>query len=207
MTKADHFERVFTVLRGSGFLLEADPKLPSVCGIIAGEPMRGSWWSHPMAPVIFQINEKLEDHPDVLITKLVSGKVTFVHRKFWSEILAIGTAREDWQMKGLSPSALKLLTLLDESGTLRTDETSVKALSSKLGDVIRELERRLLINGEQFHTASGTHAKLLETWRHWRERKKFEGIEVNAAEAKQDLSELLRALNSKHSGIGKLPWF
>ena len=92
-------------LKQDGFLLESDQKLPSVCTLITGEPLKSSWWSHPKAQVIFQVNELLEDHPDVMITKLVSGKVTFIHRKLWPEILAIGAAREPWQVEGLSPSA------------------------------------------------------------------------------------------------------
>ena len=71
---------------------------------------------------IFTTLGQFEDHRDVMFTKLISGKVTFVHRKLWPEIFAIGTARAPWQMKGLSKSARSLLEMIDEQGSLRTDQ-------------------------------------------------------------------------------------
>lgn len=210
MTKVDHFDQVFGELRRVGFLLESDPQLPSVCSLIAGEPMRGSWWSHPMAQVIFQVNEKLEDHPDVLITKLVSGKVTFVHRSLWSELLAIGMAREDWQMKGLSDAAGKLLATIAENGSLRTDQLDPMdqslAKKAKPGEIAKELERKLLVHAEQIHTSTGAHAKLLETWDHWSGRKQFSRDEISAGEARRKLDERLKDLNGKFGGTARLPW-
>ncbi|HKO95806.1 MAG TPA: hypothetical protein VJU86_02360 [Pyrinomonadaceae bacterium] len=203
MTKDELFKEVFVQLRGDGFLLESDPKLPSVCSLIAGEPMRGSWWSHPMAQTIFQVNEKLEDHPDVLITKLVSGKVTFVHRMLWSEIVAIGVAREDWQMSGLPAAARKLLTTVEDAGSLRTDNLPKK---SKPGELARELERKLLIHAEQVHTEGGAHAKFLETWDRWSERKQFIKADISAHQAKLTIEERLRELNEEFAGTARLPW-
>ena len=89
-TVASHFDAVLLNLQANGFLLESDPKLPSVCSLITGSPLRGSWWSDPQAQTIFQVNELLEDHEDVLITKLVSGKGTFVHREIWTDVVTIG---------------------------------------------------------------------------------------------------------------------
>src|SRR5947207_2949642 len=99
------FDVVLSQLNDLGVLLESDPKLPSVSSLLTGEPMRGSWWSHPLAHTIFNVNEQLEEHRDVMMTKLISGKVTFVHRRLWPEILAIGTAREPWQTRDLSSTA------------------------------------------------------------------------------------------------------
>jgi hypothetical protein len=163
-----------------------------------------------LAQTIFQVNEKLEDHPDVLITKLVSGKVTFVHRDLWQEILAIGTARERWQMEGLSASARALLKTVDETGFLRTDQLdsmrSRATKKNKPGDFARELERKLLIHAEQIHTASGAHAKLLETWDHWSKRKDVARSAIQADEAKGNLDERLRKLNDKFGGAARFPW-
>jgi hypothetical protein len=210
MTTAPHFQRVLQNIIKHGFLLESDPKLPSVCGLITGEPMRGSWWSHPMAQTIFRVNETLEDHPDILIAKLVSGKVTFVHRNIWPEILAIGTAREDWQMRGISDSAARLLAQIDQMGRIRTDELGLKdhmlREKSKPGEVARELERKLLIYSGQVHTASGVHAKQLETWVHWSERIGCSRARVAVVVARERLDERLRNLNCAFSGAAKLPW-
>ena len=212
---ANHIKRVLSKIFSFGFLLESDPKLPSVCSIITGAPIRGSWWSHPLARTIFQVNERLEDHPDVLITKLVSGKVTFVHRNLWSEIVVLGCAREPWQMNGLSASAKKLLKTVEGAGALRTDQIgglagisrgSQSAAKNKPGEVVRDLEQRLLIHADQIHTESGAHAKHLETWRHWCERKSFVPTTIRPSEVRRSLAERLRKLNDEFGATARLPW-
>lgn len=210
MAAANHFKRVFSKILKFGFLLESDPKLPSVCTLITGAPLRGSWWSHPLAQTVFQVNQKLEDHPDVLLTKLVSGKVTFVHRDLWPEVLAIGTAQEAWQMEGLSASARALLKTVEETGALRTDKIglpgSKTTTKNKPGDTARELERKLLIHAEQIHTASGAHAKLLETWEHWAERVGLKSATIPVEQAKRELAKRLLKLNRQFEVSAKLPW-
>lgn len=207
---ANHFDDVFKTLLKFGFLLESDPKLPSVCTLITGTPLKGSWWSHPLAQTIFQVNEKLEDHHDVLMTKLVSGKVTFAHRSLWPEILAIGTSHEPWQTEALSDAAQSLLKMVQAKGTLQTDQLVAAGLqpikTKKLGDIARELERRILVHAEQIHTASGAHAKLLETWEHWSKRRRLARTSIRPDHAKTNLEERLRTLNDKFHGTGRLPW-
>ena len=61
-----------------GLLLVTDPVLPSVAGIVAREPVKGSWWSHPASLAIFAVLDRLDDAEDTLLVKLVSGKQTFV---------------------------------------------------------------------------------------------------------------------------------
>jgi len=190
-----------------GLLLESDPKLPSVCALITGEPLRGSWWSHPQAQVIFRINEQLADHGDVLMTKLISGKVTFVHRELWPEIIAIGEAREGWQTKALSKSALLLLKMIDEQSSLRTDELAWPGRAQlKPGEAARELEKQLLIHSEELHTESGSHAKLIETWQRWANRIGFTPKRILPDEAKIALEARIRALNDEFGARARLPW-
>src|SRR5829696_294437 len=86
-----------------GLLLLQDKKLPSVAGIIVGETLSRSWWSHPRAQEIFACLEKIED--EVLSTKLIARKVTFIHRRLWPAIAAIGESNEPWQTRGLTPSS------------------------------------------------------------------------------------------------------
>jgi hypothetical protein len=209
VTTANHFNDVFRKLLKFGFLLESDPKLPSVCTLITGTPLKGSWWSHPLAQTIFQVNEKLADHPDVLITKLVSGKVTFAHRTLWPEILAIGTSHEPWQTDALSGAAQTLLKMVQAKGTLQTDQLVAELQpikTKKPGDLARDLERRILVHAEQIHTPGGTHAKLLETWEHWSKRKRLARTSIRTDHAKTNLEERLRKLNDKFHGTGRLPW-
>ena len=63
-------------LTETGLLLESDRQLPSVTAIVAGGPIRGSWWGNPAARGAYQVLVALEDHPDALRTKLINGKVT-----------------------------------------------------------------------------------------------------------------------------------
>ena len=194
-------------LQRFGLLLESDPRLPSICSLITGAPVRGSWWSHPLAHAIFHVSGQLADHSDVLITKLISGKVTFVHRKLWPEIFAIGTAREPWQTKDLSPAARSMLKMVSEQGSLRTDEIPWPGpVKGKPGDAARELEQRLLIRAGEFHTATGAHAKLLESWQHWAQRTGFRPSAISADRAKKRIEGSLDNLNEQFGAKAKLPW-
>jgi hypothetical protein len=203
----DYYEDVFRELKKWGLLLESDPKLPSVCTIITGEPMKGSWWSHPMAQTIFQVNERLDDHPDVLIAKLLAGKVTFVDRQFWPALLAVAMSREPWQMRNLPDTAQKVLKFLKNAESARTDELKIGTVGRKeLSESVRILERRLLIHSKQVHTRSGAHAKVLESWESWAASAKLKTGEISLAKAKKTLEQRVEELNERFDGKVKLPW-
>ena len=194
-------------LRGLGVLLETDARLPSVASLIAGEPVSGSWWSHAFAQKIFTALGQFADHRDVMFTKLISGKVTLVHRKLWPEIFSIGTSRADWQTKGLSKSARNLLKTIDEQGSLRTDQLAwPKSATAKPGEAARELEKKLLIHAGQFHTETGAHTKLLESWEAWTQRIGFPVGTMRLEKAMQKVEERVRKLNEQFAAKARLPW-
>jgi hypothetical protein len=203
-----NLNRVLRELKKHGLLLQSDAQLPNVASLFAGEPVRGSWWTHPRAQQIFVGLNQLEDHEDVLFTKLLSGKVTLVHRRLWRELLSIAISREPWQMRKLSPAAKLLLQRVDESRSQRSDkiEWPARFASVKVGDAIRELETRLLLHTEEFHSESGAHAKLLETWEHWTERIRFSEKLRGSIEAKQILEEVVSTMNRDYTGKARLPW-
>ena len=73
-----------------GIVLEsARGKVPNLAREIAGEEIRGSWWSHPLANEIYMLLEKVRDSEDVLVCRLVDGKVTFVHRRLWPALVCL----------------------------------------------------------------------------------------------------------------------
>jgi hypothetical protein len=201
-------ELVLKNLKAYGLLLETDPKLPSAAGLVVGGEIRGSWWAHPRAQEVFAVLQQLADHKDVLITKLISGKVTFVHRKLWPDVLAVGMARENWQLKGLSPAARTLLKMVDQSSELRSDHLAwpPKFKAVKPGQAVRELEKRLLIHSEELHTEGGSHAKQLATWQRWAERNDCLGRTVEVADAKRTLEQRLSELNERFGTSARLPW-
>ena len=137
-------------LEKHGLLLLQDKELPSVVGLITGEQVKGSWWSHPRAHEIFR---QLEELDDAIATKLIAGKVTFVHRRLLPALAALGRAREPWQMRGLSPAARQLLARVDREGSVRAS-----------GAASKQLQERLLVNAREEHTESGRHETLLEPW-------------------------------------------
>lgn len=202
------FRRALTHLRKHGLLLLSDSKLLSVTTLVVGRPVHGSWWGHPKGRDIFHVACRIADHPDVAATKLISGKVTFVHRKLWLALLTVGMSREPWQMNGLSRKARNLLQIVDRNGEVRSDRllASPKAKHSPWGAAVRELEERLLVYAEEFHSESGAHAKRLESWKHWAKRVGLKPGQVTAEMAKHQMKELAQKIAGVHRDSPKLPW-
>jgi hypothetical protein len=199
--------RVKRELAAHGLLLRADPRLPSVAGLVAGETIRGSWWSHPLAHPIYDACQALERDPDAILVKLVAGKVTYVHRRLWPALLAIGTAAEPWQTRGLSASARSLLRSVEAQGIVRTDALqSRSAQRAKLGAAARELEARLLVYADEVHTESGAHGKQLEAWSYWSARTGVRAEPGGAASARDRLDAAVRTYAGGGWRDGLLPW-
>ena len=181
-------------LREFDLLLDTDPKFPSITSLVVGEHVRGSWWAHPQAHEVFHLSCELRDHPDVLMVKLISGKVTAIHRPLWPAILSIGTAREPWQMDALSKEAKALLKRVDKEGELDTS-----------GDPVRDLEKYLLAHSESIHTETGNHTKHVQTWKRWAASKGLR-TKLPASEAKAQLEKVVARLNTQFAAKGTLPW-
>src|SRR5215470_2502538 len=188
---ADLLSAPLDVLANLGLLLVQDKTLPNVVTIVTGDRVAGSWWSHPKGRLVFAVVSRLEDHPDVVFTKLVNGKVTLVHRRLWPALAAVGSAREPWQLDGLSAAARRLLGKVDRSGEVRV-----------AGAPVKELERKLLVHSEQVHTESGRHETRIESWQAWARRV---GVEPSrsAAVGRQRLEEAAAAIGAPSSA---LPW-
>jgi hypothetical protein len=135
-----------------------------VAGLVAGESIRGSWWSHPRSHEIFGVLNNIADRPDVLLVKLLRGKVTLVHRSLWPALLGVALSREPWQLADLSAAATGLLDRLDREGQLTPTTPRDRAVTQ----AIALLESRLLIYTTQEHTSSGRHQRVLMSWDHWR---------------------------------------
>ena len=194
---AGDVEFVLGQLKNHGLLLQIDARLPNVCELVAGAPVRGSWWAHPKSHEIFRVNSALADHSDILILKLISAKVTYVERGLWPAVVAMGRARQAWQLEGLSRAGRELLK--------KTDRTPVEA-DSRLSNAASELEGSLLVHSEQFHTSAGSHAKRLEAWDHWLHRTGFGAVKITPDQAKAALEQRIEALNHQFNGRGHLPW-
>ena len=194
------------MLRRYGLLLESDPKLPGVVSLVAGKPIAGSWWGHPSGGAIYREVNRLADRSDVVLLKLLNGKVTFVLDKLWPHVYAIGCCGEPWQVDGISPPSLRLLELVRRRGIIRTDDPRSRlAAGSRVSAAALDLERRLLVLGLQVHTESGRHAKSLESWKHWARRINL-ASRMTAARAKAELGDVVRRLNADFDGKARVPW-
>ena len=202
------FKEIFAELKKTGILMVTDKLLPSVVAIIVGEPVRGSWWGHPKSHDIFNMNVRLADHPDVIAIKLVSGKNTFVHRKLWSAVIAIGNSNDDWQLNKLNPLAVSLLETVKKSGQIQTDSFGQfpGGDSKAISKVAAELETRLLIYAEDIHTDRGSHTRRLETWDNLAKRLRFSPKSISVVDAKQTFEKILKDLNNHCDGQGQVPW-
>jgi hypothetical protein len=135
-------EDVLDYLRKLGVLLETDRAFPSITGIMVRDPIKGSWWSHPMANEIYLLSQRLIQHADTIFLKLLSRKTTYVHRRLWPELIAIGTAQEPWQVDTLPASAKSMLKKVDDLGSLRMDEIKGARTAKEKGSDARILESR-----------------------------------------------------------------
>lgn len=70
-------------------LASARGKAPTLTEAIAGAPIKGSWWAHPEGKRIFAVLGAVQEHEDVLVCRLMGGKVTLVHRRLWPAVAAL----------------------------------------------------------------------------------------------------------------------
>ncbi len=77
------------VKRHGVVLQAARGPVPSLAETIAGGPIRGSWWGHAKGHEIFAVASAISDSADVLVCKLVDGKVTYVHRRLWPALVKL----------------------------------------------------------------------------------------------------------------------
>ena len=171
--------------------------LPSATACIAGAAIRGSWWGHPAGKLIFETLTRIED--SVAWAKLVLGKETLVHRRLWPALVAVAESGEDWQRRGLKADAVALLRRVRTGSRVAIDRSDARAATA--------LERRLLAHATTEHTASGRHARFLETWAAWAKRAGVTRRDLPAADAaRQTLSAPVRAWIGEGDPSGMLPW-
>ena len=77
-------------VKANGIVLEsASGPAPSLAAAIAGGPIKGSWWKHRKGPQIFRCSRAVRDSKEVLVCRLLGGKVTYVHRRLWPALVKL----------------------------------------------------------------------------------------------------------------------
>jgi hypothetical protein len=85
-----------------GIVLEsARGPVPNLAEAVAGERIRGGWWGHPKGHNIFAATRAVRDSPDVLVCRILGGKVTFIHRRLWPAVVRLA--------KKLKPTTLSAI--------------------------------------------------------------------------------------------------
>jgi hypothetical protein len=189
--------RVRAALAEYGLLLESDRNLPSVATLTVGAPVAGSWWSHPLSHTIYAVTRELARDRRSVSVKLIQGKVTWVDRTLWPALLAVACAREPWQMQALPDEARRLFAEVIRRGEMVTGEKRTPA---------RELEKVLLIHSADIHTASGAHARQLESWERWMEKRRYRPKKIAPALAKSTLEGAFLRLPGASPDMRSLPW-
>ena len=83
-------EEAIRFIETHGVVLEAaHGPVPCLAEEIAGERIRGSWWSHPKAHTIHLLTGDIRNSNLVHVCRLVGGKVTLVHRRLWPAIVRL----------------------------------------------------------------------------------------------------------------------
>lgn len=78
-------------VRREGIVLQAARgRVPSLAEFIAGEPIRGSWWGHAKGHQIFAAAGRVIESGEVLVCRLVDGRITYVHRRLWPALVRLG---------------------------------------------------------------------------------------------------------------------
>jgi hypothetical protein len=128
-------------VRTHGVVLEsASGPVPSLTEAIVGGPIQGSWWGHKRSHEIFALTRAVRDCPEVLVCRLVGGKITYVHRRLWP---ALVRAAERFPCKYLA----KVHEKHTASGKHVSDEVAYPAwVSRELADQARELDEQSALN-------------------------------------------------------------
>jgi hypothetical protein len=76
--------------------------VPNLAEVVAGEPIRGSWWGHPAGHAIFDAINEVADSAEVVRLRLVNGKITLVHRRVWPALVRIAGRLRPEQLAAVS---------------------------------------------------------------------------------------------------------
>lgn len=119
---------------------------------IAGEPIKGSWWSHPKGKLIFNVTSALEESQGVLSCKL-GGRVTFVDEALWAALYRVVT---DEAFRASAPAKARAIAKRAARGPVRLTSDQKRALA-----------KTCILHISSEHTSSGAHATFGRAWESW----------------------------------------
>ncbi len=91
-------EALAFIKRHGVVLQSARGPVSSLAEAIAGGPIRGSWWGHPKGRSIYSATQAVCESPDILVCKLIDGKITYVHRRLWPALAKLASRFQPEQL-------------------------------------------------------------------------------------------------------------
>ena len=83
-------EQALAFVRKHGIVLaSAKGSAPRLTEAIIGEPIKGSWWAHAQSHHIYAVLEGVTESEQVLVCRLIDGKITLVHRRLWPSLVRL----------------------------------------------------------------------------------------------------------------------
>jgi hypothetical protein len=83
-------KQALTFVKTHGVVLESGRgSAANLAEAVAGGPIRGSWWGHRRGNEIFLCSRAVRESPDVLVCRLVGGKITYIHRRLWPALVRL----------------------------------------------------------------------------------------------------------------------
>lgn len=90
MRKCTTAEEALAFVQEHGVVLaSAKGPAPRLTEAIIGEPIKGSWWRHSQSRHIYAILQAVTESEEVLVCRLINGKITLVHRRLWPSLVRL----------------------------------------------------------------------------------------------------------------------
>jgi hypothetical protein len=90
MRKCATDKEALAFVRDHGFVLaSAKGPAPRLTEAIVGETIKGSWWTHPQSRRIYAILRSVSESEQVLVCRLINGKITLVHCRVWPSLVRL----------------------------------------------------------------------------------------------------------------------
>ena len=88
MNATSSVARALAFVEAHGVVLaSAKGPVPRLIDAIAGEAISGNWWSHPRASAIYNVLSAVSASEQILVCRLINGKVTLVHQRLWPALV------------------------------------------------------------------------------------------------------------------------
>jgi hypothetical protein len=92
MSKRFTAEEALAFVRENGVVLaSAKGTVPRLTEAIIGESIKGSWWTHAQSRHIYAILGAVTGSDQILVCRLINGKVTLVHRRLWPSLVRVAS--------------------------------------------------------------------------------------------------------------------